>query len=82
VNGYCECTASQLARRPIDPAWTINELLRGEPASAPVLNAFGVDTCCGGGDTIAEAAAGAGLDAAELIAALTDALAHRGGARR
>lgn len=66
----------------VDPEWTINDLLQRAPGSAPVLNAFGVDTCCGGGNTIDEAAAEAGLDAAELIAALNDALAHRTGCRR
>jgi iron-sulfur cluster repair protein YtfE (RIC family) len=65
----------------INPSWTINELLRREPASAPVLDAFGVDSCCGGGNTIDAAAAGAGLDPAELIAALSAALAHRAGVR-
>jgi regulator of cell morphogenesis and NO signaling len=78
VNGYTAAPAPSA----IDPSWTINELLRREPSSAPVLNAFGVDTCCGGGDTITEAAANAGLDAAELIGALSDALTHRIGATR
>lgn len=78
VNGYTAAPASS----PIDPSWTINELLRREPSSAPVLNAFGVDTCCGGGETITEAAVNAGLDAAELIGALSDALAHRAETKR
>ena len=78
VNEYtAACTTSS-----IDPEWTINDLLQRAPASATVLNAFGVDTCCGGGNTIDEAAGEAGLDAAELIAALNDALAHRAGCRR
>ena len=78
MNAYAAAPASPS----IQPSWTINELLRREPRSAPVLNAFGIDTCCGGGDTITAAAASAGLDAAELIGALTDALAHRGAANR
>lgn len=61
---------------------TINELLACAPESAPVLNAFGVDTCCGGGDTIAVAAAGAGITAEELIDAVMAAVNHRGAARR
>ena len=77
VNGYTAAPASPS----IDPSWTINELLRREPLSAPVLNAFGIDTCCGGGDRITDAAMSAGLDAAELIGALADALAHRAGAK-
>lgn len=75
------CTGAP-APSSIDPSWTINELLRREPSSAPVLNAFGVDTCCGGGDTITTAAMNAGLDAAEIISALGDALARRAEAKR
>jgi len=51
----------------IESSWTINELLRREPLSAAALNAFGVDTCCGGGDTIDVAAAAAGISGAALI---------------
>lgn len=58
----------------IESTWTINELLRREPLSAAVLNAFGVDTCCGGGDTIDAAAAAAGITGAELIGAIVAAL--------
>ena len=58
----------------IDPRWTVNELLRREPSSAPVLNAFGVDTCCGGGDTIDVAAAAAGTTGTALIAAIVATL--------
>ena len=78
VNGYTAAPAASS----IDPSWTINELLRREPSSGPVLNAFGVDTYCGGGDTITAAALNAGLDAAELVGALSDALAHRAEAKR
>ena len=73
---------TSLTRSSIDPAWTVNELLRREPSSARLLNAFGVDTCCGGGDTLADAAAEAGIGCEELINALTDALVHAEGKRR
>jgi iron-sulfur cluster repair protein YtfE (RIC family) len=65
----------------IQPSWTINELLRREPSSARVLNAFGVDTCCGGGDTIEAAAADAGMSGNDLIEAVVAAL-EKGSARR
>ena len=58
----------------IEPQWTVNELLRREPLSATVLNSFGVDTCCGGGDTLEEAAAAAGINGRQLIDAITAAL--------
>jgi iron-sulfur cluster repair protein YtfE (RIC family) len=54
----------------IDPSWTINELLRREPSIAVVLNAFGVDSCCGGGDTIDAAASAAGINGTVLIDAI------------
>lgn len=44
----------------IDPAWSVHELLRLIPESAPSLHRMGIDTCCGGSLTIAEAAASAG----------------------
>ena len=58
----------------IESKWTINELLRREPLSAAVLNAFGVDTCCGGGDTIDVAAASVGISATALIDAVVAAV--------
>jgi regulator of cell morphogenesis and NO signaling len=57
----------------IDPAWSVNELLSRTPAAARVLNAFGIDTCCGGGDSLADAAREARLDLDVLLAALADA---------
>jgi iron-sulfur cluster repair protein YtfE (RIC family) len=54
----------------IDAACTINALIAQQPASIFVLNAFGVDTCCGGSDTIAQAATHAGVDPARLLGAL------------
>lgn len=38
-----------------------------------VLNAYGIDTCCGGGDSVAEAAACDGIDLDELLEALREA---------
>ena len=58
----------------IESHWTVNELLRREPLSAAVLNSLGVDTCCGGGDTLEAAAAAAGISAKELIDAIVAAL--------
>jgi regulator of cell morphogenesis and NO signaling len=49
---------------------TVNDLLRRVPAAMPILNRFGVDTCCGGGLPLVEAARHAGVSPDELLAAL------------
>ncbi|HZS02895.1 MAG TPA: DUF542 domain-containing protein [Chloroflexota bacterium] len=56
--------------RSVDPNLTINEVVRRYPAALGVFNARGLDTCCGGGLPVAEAAARHGLDLSELLAAL------------
>ena len=65
-------TASRIAPEAvaIDSGWTINELLRRLPPSGGVLNAFGIDTCCGGGDTITAAARNAGVGENDLLAGI------------
>ena len=60
----------------IDLAWSVNELLDRRPASVAVLNAFGVDTCCGGALTLEEAALDANVPPRELLAALERATQH------
>jgi iron-sulfur cluster repair protein YtfE (RIC family) len=50
----------------IDPALTVNQLVQQHPAALPVLAAAGVDTCCGGGLSLAVAVRGAGLTLEEL----------------
>jgi iron-sulfur cluster repair protein YtfE (RIC family) len=53
---------------------TVNDMLLRNPRSGRVFNAFGVDTCCGGTVTLAQAAIDADvalevlLDALELVA--------------
>ena len=56
------------AASPIDPTWSINELLRRRPESVAILNAYGVDTCCGGASSIADAAREEGIDLQALLA--------------
>ena len=58
----------------IDPARTINEILARHPATIAVINAFGIDTCCGGGVTLETAARDNGLDLATVTAALEAAI--------
>lgn len=53
-----------------DAETTVNDVLRQAPAAAAVLNQWGIDMCCGGGQTLAQAARSAGRPVAELLAAL------------
>ena len=40
----------------LESSWTINETIRQFPETITVFNAFGIDTCCGGDETIEAAA--------------------------
>jgi iron-sulfur cluster repair protein YtfE (RIC family) len=48
----------------------VNDVLRRYPASAPVLNAFAIDACCGGARSLRDAAREDGADCAALLATL------------
>ena len=63
-------SANQNAAPAIDAGWSINELLRRRPESVAVLNGHGIDTCCGGARSLADAAREDGLDLAALLAEL------------
>lgn len=54
---------------------TLNELVARAPEALPVLQSLGLDTCCGGGLTLAAVAEHHGLDLAELLGTLRAALA-------
>jgi iron-sulfur cluster repair protein YtfE (RIC family) len=54
---------------------TLNELVARAPAALPVLQGLGLDTCCGGGLTLAAVAEHHGLDLAELLDTLRVSLA-------
>jgi iron-sulfur cluster repair protein YtfE (RIC family) len=60
----------------ISPEQTINEVVRTHPRTLPVLNAHGLDTCCGGPLSLAEAARRHGLDLGDLLAALEKGVAE------
>ena len=51
-------------------AMTVNEVVRRYPATIAVFNRHGIDTCCGGGVPVAEAAAKEAVDANVLLADL------------
>ncbi len=52
---------------------TVNDTIARFPATARVFNLFGIDTCCGGGNTVAEAARLERVDPAQLVEALRKA---------
>ena len=49
---------------------TVDAVIGRSPVAGAVLNGFGIDTCCGGNASIAEAAAHARVNVSVLIAAL------------
>ena len=63
-----------MADNTIDTSVSVNEMVARHPETVPVFNRFGLDTCCGGGAPIAEAARRDGADLDELVKALSDAM--------
>jgi len=49
---------------------TVNETVLREPRTIAVLNAYGIDSCCGGSLPLEEAAARHGVELQQLLAAL------------
>ncbi len=58
----------------ISADWTVNDTIARFPDAIAVLNTFGVDTCCGGGLSIAQAAQANGLDLDALLRAVREAV--------
>jgi len=56
----------------------IMELIAEHPELQPILDRFGLDTCCGGHLTVAEACGEQGLDAAVVGNALLEVLEAHG----
>ena len=61
---------ADLLTAPVNGATTVDELLRRHAETAPVLSRLGIDACCGGEQSLEEAARRAGLSLAELLAEL------------
>jgi iron-sulfur cluster repair protein YtfE (RIC family) len=57
-------------RTAADSSRTVEATVRAFPLAAEVLRALGIDTCCGGRLTLAEAAASAGISVSALLDAL------------
>jgi regulator of cell morphogenesis and NO signaling len=56
---------------PISPQHTLADVVTADPSLARQLERHGLDYCCGGTRTVAEACAGRGIDVDDLIAELT-----------
>lgn len=56
----------------IDPTRTVNEIVTLYPATVAVFNRFGVDSCCGGGVPLGEAARRDGVAVDALLQALRE----------
>ena len=59
----------------IDPTASVNDVISRYPATIPVFNKFGLDTCCGGGAPIADAARRDGAYLGSLLEELRKAAA-------
>jgi regulator of cell morphogenesis and NO signaling len=59
----------------IDSSWTINEVIGMYPETVTVFNSFGMDSCCGGDETLEVAAEEAEVDRDSLMSALLDVAA-------
>lgn len=66
----CEHGTSVAPRDPITPEDTIETTARRFPRAPEILRGLGIDTCCGGRLTLAQAAASAGLPVEGVLRAL------------
>jgi iron-sulfur cluster repair protein YtfE (RIC family) len=66
---------AMLAESMIDTNVTVRETMARHPESKDVFTRFGVDTCCGSGVPITDAAHRDGADLDELVKALREAMA-------
>lgn len=60
--------------KPIDERCTIDDVIAKYPASIFVLNAMGIDTCCGGSETLVAAAKHAHVNPELLLSSLQAAI--------
>ena len=63
----------QTTDQPITGDTLVNDAVQRFPATLPLFAALGIDTCCGGGKPVEEAARRHGADPAELLARLNEA---------
>ncbi len=61
----------------IDMVSTVNEIVATYPETIAVFNRFGIDSCCGGGAPLVDAARRDGADPDALLLALQEAIERR-----
>jgi regulator of cell morphogenesis and NO signaling len=59
----------------ITPTQTLNQIVALAPQTLPILQRFGLDTCCGGGLPLQTAVAHHQLKLEEVLAALRESIA-------
>ncbi len=59
----------------IDASTIVKDVVVNHPETRQVLESLGIDYCCGGGSSLGDAAAAAGLDLATVISAVEQAVA-------
>lgn len=64
-----------------DATWSVNDVLRRYPDAVGVFNELGVDACCGGANSLADAARDAGVALDELLERVGEAVAANGSTR-
>ena len=64
----CDCSIPMT-----DPSLTVNDVLARWPTTLPLLNSLRIDTCCGGTDSLRDAAKRAGVPLPVLLAAVEHA---------
>lgn len=69
-------------RQPIQPDQTVGQLASNLPGASRVFHRHGLDFCCGGQVSLAEACASAGLDADSVIAEIQDEASESGSFER
>ena len=60
----------------IDKTTTVRDVVVGHPETRQALESLGIDTCCGGGSKFTDAVAEAGLDLADVVKAVEQAVAN------
>lgn len=58
-------------RPELSASLTVNALIVWYPSALPVLNRFGIDTCCGGAESLGLAARSANIPFEELMAGIS-----------
>jgi regulator of cell morphogenesis and NO signaling len=67
-----EQATGEVARDAIVPGDTIDMVVKRVPGAVTVLRGLGIDTCCGGNLTLAQAAASAGIPSERILRALSE----------